>query len=209
MEEGSRRSTLSHPAAALASSSRPRGQRLLARWRRGARRTPCAIPSGRVLRDRMSRAGVARSPLRGPARRERSGASAHGCTRRGRRGGRARRLTLVKPRAKPPAPGPPAAHGGIAARLLPFLPRPAAGSSLGTGRYTGRSAACGRAPRDREARSRGGPWSALPAPRARSAQICLWGSPRREWAPPFRVSGGPGGEPVRSESGETLVRTGI
>jgi len=42
--EGSRRSALSPPAAALASSSRPRGQRLLARWRRGARRTPCAIP---------------------------------------------------------------------------------------------------------------------------------------------------------------------
>jgi len=72
----------------------------------------------------------ARSPLRGPAGRGRAGASAHGCTRRRRRGGRARKLTLVKPRAKPPAPGPPAARGGMAARLLPSRPRFAAGPFL-------------------------------------------------------------------------------
>jgi len=60
--EGSRRSALSHLAAARASSSRPRGQRLLARWRRGARRTPCAIPLGGAWRDRMSRAGVRPQP---------------------------------------------------------------------------------------------------------------------------------------------------
>jgi len=80
----------------------------------------------------MSRAGVARSPLRGPAGRGGSGASAHGCARRGRRGARARRLTLAKARPKPPAPGSPAARGGMAARLLPPRPRPAAGPSLGT-----------------------------------------------------------------------------
>jgi len=104
---------------------------LLARWRRGAERTPCAILPGRASRDRMSHAGDARSPLRGPAGRERIGASARGCTRRGRRGARARRLTLIELRAKPPAPGPPAARGGMAARLLPLRPRPAAGPFLG------------------------------------------------------------------------------
>jgi len=78
----------------------------------------------------MPRADFARSSLRGPAERERCDASARGCTRRGHRGARARRLTLSGPRAKPPAPGLPAARGGMAARLLPFRSRPTAGPFL-------------------------------------------------------------------------------
>jgi len=47
----------------------------------------------------------------------------------------------------------------------------------------GRSAAFGRTPRERGARPRGGPRSALPAPRGRCARICLPRSLRDQGAP--------------------------
>jgi len=86
----------------------------------------------------MSHADIARSPLRGPTGRGRTGALARACTLRGRRGDRARRLTLCGRWAKPPAPGPPTACGGMAARLLPLHSHPAAGPYLGANPHPAR-----------------------------------------------------------------------
>lgn|GEM_PF-5501754 len=133
--EGSRRSVLSNPplrwlrrrdhevSDSLLAGAETRGER------------PARSPLGRRRAIACPVRADARSPLGGPAGRGRSGASALGCTRRGRRWNRARKLTLARARAKPPAFGPPAARGGMAARLLPLRLRPAAGPFLGKRRW--------------------------------------------------------------------------
>jgi len=127
IEEGSRRSALSHPAAALASSSRPRGQRLLARWRRGARtnalRDPAwvdparsHVPCGHSPAARCAGRRGGNGPVRwlAPAPAEDAGETVLGGLP----------SAAVGPSLLRPVPPPPAAGWPLASfRSIPTLPR--------------------------------------------------------------------------------------